>query len=149
MAKTEILLTIQQVEDWQKEADELAAKIAEDQRRLAEKIAEDQRRLDELRSKLKAAAPFMPRKQIRMPMLPGAREKQEAKANEVSDNMTEAIERLAHKQGPISRKELKRLLAEEGFPADRLANYFYTAIHRLKAKERISENDDGSLGPAL
>jgi hypothetical protein len=133
MAKTEILLTIQQVEDWQKEADELA-----------EKLAEDQRRLDELRSKLKSAAPFLPAKEFTVGRRPGA-----PKPVDISDNMTEAIERLATQKGPISRKELKRLLAEEGFPADRLANYFYTAIHRLKAKERISETDDGSLGPVF
>jgi hypothetical protein len=37
------------------------------------------------------------------------------------------------------------MLAKEGFPPDRLANYFYTAIHRLKNKERVTVLDDGSV----
>jgi len=57
-----------------------------------------------------------------------------------------AIEKLANDASrPISKKELKRILAEQGFASDRLANYFYTAIHRLKAKERITVMPDGSV----
>jgi hypothetical protein len=60
--------------------------------------------------------------------------------------MTEAIEKIANEVGvPIPRKELKRLLKRQGFPNDRLGNYFYTAVHRLKGKKRITVQPDGSV----
>jgi hypothetical protein len=63
-----------------------------------------------------------------------------------AQNMTEAIEKIANETGtPIPRKELKRLLKKQGFPNDRLGNYFYTAVHRLKGKKRITVQPDGSV----
>src|SRR5262245_50056773 len=48
--------------------------------------------------------------------------------SEGDDNMTGAIEAIANSlKTPISRKEMKDRLRAQGFPEERLANYFYTA----------------------
>jgi hypothetical protein len=133
----QILLTLDQIQGWEKEAEDLAREIAR-----------DQARLDELRQKLKAAEFFRP-----APARTGLFAKMVA-ANDAgeapdSDNMVAAIERLASgAQAPIPKKVLKHLLAQEGFASDRLANYFYTAIHRLKAKDRISVMANGDVWKA-
>jgi hypothetical protein len=61
-------------------------------------------------------------------------------------DLTAAIEMIANQsQTPLSKAELKRHLAGVGFPKDQLSNYFYTAIHRLKNKSRITVQEDGSV----
>ena len=64
-------------------------------------------------------------------------------------NMTEVVEKIANTSpAPVPRKQLKEALSAQGFPQDRLGNYFYTVIHRLKEKKRITITEDGSVGPA-
>jgi hypothetical protein len=61
-------------------------------------------------------------------------------------NMTLAIERLANEsQQPMTKKEMKRRLVDEGFAASRLTSYFYTPIKRLKDQNRISILPDGRI----
>jgi hypothetical protein len=63
-----------------------------------------------------------------------------------SVNMTVAIEKIANEStAPISRKDLKQMLAKKGYSEDRLGNYFYTVVHRLKTKGRITVEPDGSV----
>ena len=63
-------------------------------------------------------------------------------------NLTAAVETLAHGETPIPRPTLKAKLREQGFPEDRLSNYLYTVIARLKDKRRITVRLDGSLWKA-
>ena len=107
---------------------------------MEEVIADAQRELGPITERLRAVA-----------VLAGPpTEAASAKSNGLSagepQNMTEAIEKIANETGtPIPRKELKRLLKKQGFPNDRLGNYFYTAVHRLKGKKRITVQPDGSV----
>lgn len=138
----QVLLTLEQIEGWEQEAEELAREIAD-----------DQVRLDQLRAKIKAAEFFRPAPSGRLSKLGFLNGKQEnslpleeSPPAPESDNMVAAIEHIANSaQAPVPKKVLKHMLAEQGFAADRLANYFYTAIHRLKSKERISVLENGSV----
>ncbi|MPZ35796.1 MAG: hypothetical protein GEV13_33360 [Rhodospirillales bacterium] len=66
------------------------------------------------------------------------------------DNMTAAIETIANGlKVPISRAEMKDRLRAQGFPEDRLANYFYTAVTRLKNKAKITVDAEKRIGPGI
>ncbi len=53
-------------------------------------------------------------------------------------DMTKAIEEIAIKSNTgLTYKEMREKLHEMGFPRERLANYFYTAVNRLEEKNRI------------
>ncbi len=70
--------------------------------------------------------------------------------SEGEDNMTAAIESIANSlSAPISRSDMKDRLRERGFPEERLANYFYTAVGRLKGKNKITVTDDKKIGPSF
>jgi hypothetical protein len=61
-------------------------------------------------------------------------------------NMMLAVERLVTASAmPLERAKVKKALAEQGFPAERLGNYFYTVVKRLKDKKRIAVQQDGKL----
>ena len=61
--------------------------------------------------------------------------------------MMAAVERLVlSAREPIAKAKLKDGLRREGFPEERLGNYFYTVIKRLKERRRISVRPDGSVG---
>lgn len=135
----QVLLTLDEIEGWEQEAEELARDIAE-----------DQARLDALRQKLKAAEFFRPAATaaLKRASIFGKRaEISNGDSNEPdSDNLVAAIEKIANNApAPIPKKILKHMLAQEGFAPEQLANYFYTAIHRLKTKERITVMMDGSV----
>jgi hypothetical protein len=119
-------------------------------------IAEGQRRLAEVGKKLDAAAVLTA---IPAQTSPGESHDDDAPSDDTHDaetseelprsNLTEAIERLANASArPLSRPDLRRMLAQEGFPESRLSNYFYTVIARLKKHGRITVKRDGSLGRA-
>lgn len=146
----QVLLTVDQVEQWEQESAELARKIAD-----------DQARLDDLRQKLKFAEYFRPKKRtffgpradapqpIAMPTTPAVPPEVAVGDGSGTGDLTAAIERIANGSArPVAKKALKAVLAREGFAADRLANYFYTAIHRLKGKDRITVLKDGSVWKA-
>ncbi len=62
----------------------------------------------------------------------------------VDGNMTAAIEIIASEaEKRMSHKEMRGILRGLGFEEDRLGNYYYTAVHRLKGKGRISVDDNG------
>lgn len=147
----DVLLTTAQIEQWERDA---AA--------LARKIADDQTQLNELRSKLKAAEFFRPKKVAQFfehfpdtplplrdaaPVAPVVEAAPDSDGDGADDNnLVGAIERIANASTkPIAKASLRGLLAAEGFAPDRLSNYFYTAIRRLKIKRRITVLDDGSL----
>jgi hypothetical protein len=59
---------------------------------------------------------------------------------------TSAIERIATTSpAPLTKKQIKEMLAAEHFPEDRLGPYFYICIKRLKKGERIRVLDDGRV----
>lgn len=66
------------------------------------------------------------------------------------ESMVDAVERIVFQAGgPVARAQLKKALAEAGYPKSRMGNYFYTLIARLKERERIVVASDGrvSAGP--
>jgi len=68
--------------------------------------------------------------------------------HEEEGNMTEAVEQIVSKHGkPMPKAELKGLLRKRGFKEERLGNYFYTVIMRLKQRGKIKVERDGSVGP--
>lgn len=101
---------------------------------IAQQIAELQRREMILDRKLEAAAIFL-----------SDGEPDQPKPDPT--NLVEAIARIINSaSGPMTRKQLKAILETEGFPPERLSNYFYTAIARLKERRRISVLANGSIG---
>ena len=66
------------------------------------------------------------------------------------DNMTAAIEEIANDtKVPLTHKEMKARLRELGFTEERLANYYYTPINRLKEKGKITVGEDKRIGPGF
>lgn len=65
------------------------------------------------------------------------------------ENMTAVIETLANgHSAPFSHDQMRQKLRARGFPEDRLGNYYYTAVHRLKNKGRIAVGEvDKKIGP--
>jgi hypothetical protein len=128
------VLTNEQIEEWRTEE-----KAAE---RL---IVDGQQRLQAVRKKLDAAAVLaghMPAQKQQASPLFG---EEDDKAPEAM-NMVKAIEEIANGSAvPVNRHDLRRMLIQRGFPKDRMGNYFYTAVSRLKAAERISVRADGSV----
>ena len=126
-------------------AEDIAGWEAEEQKLL--------QRLGEVREKLRAAAILSPQK-VRHKAHPAYEGTPVgsgtgtlfAPVEVPEDNLTDAIERIANAtNGPITKADLKEMLAKEGYAKDRLANYFYTAIHRLKNKNRITVTPTGSI----
>lgn len=64
-----------------------------------------------------------------------------------STNFMGAIRRLANESPkPLPKAILKELLKKEGFPEHQVGGtYFYVAIKKLKDKNTISVDDDGSV----
>lgn len=46
---------------------------------------------------------------------------------------------------PLTKAALKERLAQAGYPAERLSNYFYTVLGRIKEKEHIALDPDGRV----
>jgi hypothetical protein len=62
-------------------------------------------------------------------------------------NMTGAIEAAVNAPGyfPMDHKRMREYLFSLGFPEDRLGNYYYTAVHRLKERGRLAINEDKKI----
>ncbi len=61
-------------------------------------------------------------------------------------SMIAAIERIANSSGePLTKAQTKDLLRQEGFQEERLGNYFYTCIKRLKDRRQIYILPDGRI----
>jgi hypothetical protein len=133
------VLTTDVVEGWK--AEEEAAK---------RQIAEGQQRLAEIRNKLEAVAVLTGSPVVGTPNLFQHEEPAKADGTDDSANMVEAVlDIIDNTEGPISKKRLRKMLANRGFPVGRLGNYFYTVVHRMKAKGRITVHEDGSIGKAM
>jgi len=64
-----------------------------------------------------------------------------------AESMMDAIVRLVSAApSPITKTRLRELLANEGFPKERLGNYFYTCIMRLKERQKIDVEPNGRVG---
>ena len=63
-----------------------------------------------------------------------------------SGSMIAAIERIANSsREPLTKAQTKHLLRHEGFQEERLGNYFYTCIKRLKDRRQIHVLPDGRI----
>lgn len=134
MAETGMLPTNSQIEMWRRRKVELE-----------QELVDKQRELNGITKLLDAVSMLMPH---------GARPSMEVppKTNganhmaEPKEAMTDAIPRLVEAHGkPMSKAILKERLLESGFSRERLGNYFYTVIMRLKERGKIDVAKDGSL----
>jgi hypothetical protein len=68
-----------------------------------------------------------------------------------ADNMTAAIVEIVKTLGQarITHAALRQKLRSKGFPETRLGNYYYTAVHRLKEKGRITIDPSGAIGGGI
>jgi len=69
-----------------------------------------------------------------------------AEGSDAGPNMAASIETIANTSDkPLTKATLKSRLMTLGFPEDRMGNYFYTVIARLKGKKRITVQPDGRV----
>ncbi|HEY0267440.1 MAG TPA: hypothetical protein VGC16_11850 [Rhizomicrobium sp.] len=62
------------------------------------------------------------------------------------ENFMGTLERIANDApAPLSRKVIKKALADRGFSEKQLGNYFYSVVARLKEAKRITVMDNGDL----
>lgn len=132
-------LTPDILKEWQREADTLEHEIEERQRKLAA-----------VKERLHAAAIL-----TGQPTRPGIviRIQPPREPSQTSDeiiaadgSMVDTIAQVAaDSPAPITKKTLKKSLLERGFPAERMNNYFYTCIMRLKQQNRIQVLSDGRI----
>ena len=130
-SKSDVILTAAEV-----------AKKREQAVKLKKEIAKKQAEAAEINAWLEAAS-------VIMGGLPKGGESDQEEgysASSPSESMSEAVERLvAAALKPLPKAALKRALQEEGFAPERLDNYFYTVIKRLKDKQKIKVMKDGSV----
>lgn len=108
-------------------------------------IAEGQRRLADVRHKLEAVAVLTGRPVADAPQLFEVEPKPKETADDPTNMVAAVLEIVGDAERPLSKKVLRSMLRKRGFPEERLGNYFYTVIHRLKGKGRITLSDDGSI----
>jgi hypothetical protein len=138
MANTDIVISAAQIAQWKSEKE-----------RLEREIADRQQKVGLLSKKLDAAATLAGAGGLHVETTVIRADDTPSPPAEGGGNMTDAIERIANSSpAPITKKELKRQLAALGFPADRLAGYFYTPVMRLKEKKRITVLQDGKIWKA-
>ena len=64
-------------------------------------------------------------------------------------SMMEAMDKIANNSpAPLTKTQMRARLIAQGFASDRMGNYFYTCVARLKAKHRITVEADGSIWKA-
>ncbi|MEQ8281819.1 MAG: hypothetical protein RIC04_03530 [Parvibaculum sp.] len=123
--------------------EELKGKRSELQR----KLAETQDLLSDVDKRLNAAAVLFsaPHSALKPEAVPEQFEMRSEDAEDSTD-LTAAVERLANKApSPLTKSNLRAQLRSAGFPENRLGNYFYTVIKRLKESRRISVQADGKI----
>lgn len=126
-----VLLTERQVAEWRKEQHKLEIAISSTRQRLAE-----------INKMLEAVAVLSGGE----PALPNSAEPTQSEITDLSESMTHAVERIVRQAlVPLTKAQLKKQLAEEGLSGERLGNYFYTVIARLKNRERIQVHSDGRV----
>jgi hypothetical protein len=131
-------LTPDLLKEWEREADTLEQEIEERQHKLVA-----------VKERLHAAAVLTgqqtrPGLVIRIQNSPKQDSAEPIPAE--GGSMIDAIAQIAAgSPAPITKKKLKRSLLDRGFPADRMNNYFYTCIMRLKQQNRIQALSDGRI----
>lgn len=114
---------------------------------LQHKLAETQNLLSDVEKRLNAAAVLfsVPHSALKAGTTPALFE-MESEDVEDSTDLTAAVERLANKApAPLTKSNLRAQLRSAGFPENRLGNYFYTVIKRLRESKRISVQSDGKI----
>ena len=130
VGKDGLVVSDEQIAQWQKDED-----------RLMNRIVDDQAELAAVRRKLEAVSILR-----EWSGSPPASTPPAPPVENGDKNMMLAVERLVTASVmPLERAKVKKALAEQGFPAERLGNYFYTVVKRLKDKKRIAVQQDGKL----
>jgi hypothetical protein len=79
----------------------------------------------------------------------GGHSKVEEGAAVDTESMIEAMATVANMADrPLTKSAMRSRLMTLGFPEDRMGNYFYTCVARLKGKKRISVLPDGRISKA-
>ena len=122
--------------------DNLKTKEAE----LERGIAEMQGQLDAIKEQRAAAAVlFSAQHTVQRPEASSLFPIEPKEADDGKD-LTAAVERIANDApAPLSKTHVRAQLRRAGFPDNRLGNYFYTVIKRLKESKRISVQPDGKI----
>lgn len=126
---------------------EMVVQAEHEKDRLEHEIADLQRKLGLITNFLRLAAAY---KEVEEPEVADNADQPETveTATEEIDptNMMGAIAQIANASTkPLTKKELKAKLVERGIAPNRLGSYFYVAVDRLKAKDRICVLDDGRV----
>ena len=125
-----ILLTAQQVREWR-----------EKKAKLEREIADAETELVSVNRRLEAVSVIVGKQWP----------DDESASSEVGEDtyavsLIAAIERVANlSPEPLTKAQTKALLRQEGFQEERLGNYFYTCIKRLKDRRRIHVEPDGRI----
>ena len=126
-----ILLTERQVAVWR-----------EEKRKLETAISSTHQKLAEINKKLEAVAVLSGEE----PASLNPAESTRSEATDSGESLPNALERIARQApAPLTKAQLRKQLAEEGFSGERLGNYFYTCIKRLKDRQRIHVLPDGRI----
>lgn len=133
MADTKhVILTAEQVAGWQRRKIELEQQVAAAQQEMADLV----RRLD-------AAAVFMVDANGVHPKV--SKGNGEAHVREGESMMDTVLLILGDQPTPMTKAALKARLRKHGYSGERLGNYFYTVIKRLKDREKITVHEDGQV----
>ena len=130
------ILTNEKLAEWQKEMEQLERDIAAKQKRHAF-----------LAGRLHAVAVLTGKEpEDREPLAAETLFDQAKPARADHKNMMGAVDKMANEaHRPISKADVRKILAEMSFPEGSLGNYFYTVIARLKAKRRITVMPNGDI----
>ena len=130
-----VLLTEEQVSAWKKRKQGLETTIAEAQQELLT-----------INRRLEAVAILTDGRPSDSPV-PSAGH---TNGSATTQSMTEAVEQIVGAVSePMTKAALKEALLGRGFPQEKLGNYFYTVIMRLKQKRRINVGNDGKVSAAI
>jgi hypothetical protein len=129
----------EQLAQWQKERERLLGVIAESQQRL--------QAVNQILSGANMLTAGKPEPSSKPP--PETKDSKEPEEIDPTNFMGTIAKIVNDSKTTLSKKELKAALIAAGVPEDRVKSaYFYVAINRLYANDRITVYDDGTVGKA-
>ena len=148
MARNELILSPAVLAEWREDSKRRRADLEREQR----EVLQLEQRIHAAELLLRDLGVEPESEQPRNRGFFGEEKEPSGKANAAdpdSENMTAKIEEIAHsRMAPLSHDQMRAKLRSLGFPEDRLGNYYYTAVHRLKNKGRIAIGTvDKRIGP--
>ncbi len=137
-----IILDAEEIALWQTKAEDLKRQISALQKELSE-VEGDISAATRLRQRHSGQKELI---EVQIPRIAPTEDKQRVQRPEIvrPETMTKALELVANTSpAPITKQELRGLLAEMGF--DEQGPYLYSVIMRLKNRGKISVMSDGKV----